>query len=82
MKQKSANHQSNKETLKFNGQFVRACFNLVFFFFNGNNAYVIKITLASKKPLRFSPLRQTIFSLSFLIFFFFVKPQNISKRGI
>lgn len=31
MKQKSANHQSNKETLKFNGQFVHACFNLVFF---------------------------------------------------
>lgn len=33
MKQESANHQSNKETLKFNGQFVHACFNLVFFFF-------------------------------------------------
>lgn len=30
MKQKSANHQSNKETLKFNGQFAHACFNLVF----------------------------------------------------
>lgn len=32
MKQKSANHQSNKETLKFNGQFVHACLNLGFFF--------------------------------------------------
>lgn len=56
MKQKSVNHQSNKETLKFNGQFVHACFNLVLK--NGNHVHVVKITLASKKPLRFNPMRQ------------------------
>lgn len=75
MKQKSANHQSNKETLKFNGQFVHACFNLVFFFLNRNHVHVIKITLASKKPLRFNPVRQTILfflsSFFYCIFFFY-----------
>jgi len=29
MEQKSVSHQSNKATLKFNKQFVHACFNLV-----------------------------------------------------
>lgn len=55
MKQKSVNHQSNKATLKFNEQFVHACFNLVKKWkpcSRGQNNTCVN------ESLRFNPVRQ------------------------
>lgn len=77
MKQKSANHQSNKETLKFNGQFVHACFNLVFFKkwkprSHGQNNTCVKEAFEV----------QSSETVNFFFLSFFAKPPNVFKRGI
>lgn len=70
MKKKSVSHQSNKATLKFNEQFVHACFNLVKRWkpcSRGQNNTCVKEVFevqSSETGKRF-----------------FVKPQNIFKRG-